>query len=116
MNAIVGTTPTPPPLTGTPTLSEIVAHVAAGGRDCLNQTYTIRGVVTFKYVSQRSNFITLETSNEDVSFFIGAGDDLNALAGYEEGESYNFTVVVDSLGRYNDNRKQQSIHTKLADE
>lgn len=116
LNAIVGTTPAPPALTNTPTLSEIVAHVAAGGRDCLEQTYTIKGAVEFKFVSERSNFITLETGNEDVNFFISGGDDLDALADYDEGETYMFTVSVRAIGRYSDNRKQQSIHTDLVEE
>lgn len=115
LNAIVGTTPAPPTLTNTPTLSQIVEHVAAGGRDCLEQTYTIKGAVEFKFVSERSNFITLETGNEDVNFFI-SGDDLDALADYNEGETYTFTVSVRAIGRYSDNRKQQSIHTDLVEE
>ena len=117
LNAIVGTTPPPPTLPNTPTLSNIVAHVAAGGRACLEKTYTLDGIVVFKYQGTRSTFVTLETDNDDVSFFISSTDDLNAFADYDEGEAYTFTVLVRSIGRHlADDRKHQSIHTDLAEE
>lgn len=114
LNAITGTTPPPPRLSPAPTLSEIVAHVAAGGRDCLEQTYTLEGTVRIKFVDEFSNFITLRTGHENVSFFISGGDNLDALVRYDEGQTYTFTIVVREVGRYReDDRKYQSIHTDL---
>ena len=117
LNAIVGTTPPPPILSDTPTLTEIIAHVAAGGRDCLDQIYTIEGTVAFNYKGTYSTFVTLETDNDDVGFFISERQDLAVFADYDEGETYTFTVMVRSINRHDaDDRKRQSIHTSLAEE
>ena len=115
LNAVVGTTPPPIPLSDTSTLPDIVAHVAAGGRDCLEKTYAITGTVDFNYQGTTSAFITLETHNNDVTFFISDREDSDAFVDYDEGETYTFTIVVRSIGRHDaDNRKHQSIFTSLA--
>ena len=117
LNAIVGTTPAPPTLTATPTLSEVVAHVAAGGRDCIDETYTLTGVVEFNYQSTTSQFITLDTGNDDISFFITDQDKSGSLADYARGETHTFTCTIKSVGRHRaDDRKHQSIHSDLVAE
>ena len=116
LNAVVGTTPPPLPLSSTPTLSDIVAHVAADGRECLEQTYTLTGEVAFNYQGATSTFITLETHNNDVTFFISDRENIDTFVDYDRGETYTFTVLIESIGRHDpDNRKHQSIFSSLSE-
>ena len=50
------------------------------------------------------------------SLYCNVNNLFDALADYNEGETYTFTVSVRAIGRYSDNRKQQSIHTDLVEE
>ena len=116
-NAIFSTTPQTPILTKKSTLSDIVAHVAAGGKDCLEQTYTITGTVDFNFQGVTGRFLTIETNNNDITFFIDDNDDPKTLENYEEGETYTFTVFIYSVGRHTaDDRKHQSIFSHLVEE
>ena len=116
LNIITSTAPPIPALTNTPSLSNIVAHVAAGGRECLEQTYTITATVDFNLLAIGGKSMTLVTNNDDISFFITAYDDPDSLADYQVGETYTFTLFISGIGRYNeDNRRDQSIFSTLAE-
>ena len=117
INVITATTPAPPVLGDTPTLADIVSHVDAGGRGCIEKTYTFTATVEFNLTSIGGSSITLVTNNDDISFFITNRDDPESLQDYTEGTEYTFTVYIRSVGRYDpDNRKAQSIFSNLATE
>ena len=114
LNIVATARPPIPALTNTPSLSNIVAHVTAGGRDCLDQTYTITGIVDHNLIGIGGKSITLVSGNDDITFFISSYDDPELLQDYAVGEAYTFTTHIDSIGRYQeDDRKHLNIFSDI---
>ena len=78
----------------------IVRNVANGGTRYSNKTVTFSAVVQFDASGFTNNeFITLETNNRKVVFYVQSVEDPAKVAHYQEGESYTFTVFVEQIAQ-----------------
>ena len=76
------------------TVAAIVADVAAGGTRYTNKIVTIQGTVKSVF---ESGTRTLVTNNDNVTFYVSNLTNPELLASYEEGNTYTFTVFIDSI-------------------
>ena len=93
------------------TFADIVADVASGGTEYLNQTVTTRAVVKFKL---ESGSLSLETHDDTVFFFITDRDSAGELERYNQYSTYDFTIYIRSILPPDEEFNEYAVFSALA--
>ena len=93
------------------TFADIVADVAAGGTEYLNQTVTIRADVRLKL---ETGSLALQTHDDKVFFFITDRDNSGELERYNQLSTYNFTIYIRSILPPDEDFDEYAVFSALA--